>query len=76
MFWNIIINIIIVSANHILQNFLSAENFPEWKWAFQVFIWRPMEALGQKKKICGFPVSSYKNLGRGSVLTFFLNLFF
>jgi hypothetical protein len=23
-----------VSANHILQNFLSAENFPEWKWAF------------------------------------------
>jgi hypothetical protein len=24
-----------VSANHILQNFLSAENFPEWKWAFK-----------------------------------------
>jgi hypothetical protein len=23
-----------VSANHILQIFLSAENFPEWKWAF------------------------------------------
>jgi hypothetical protein len=23
-----------VSANHILQNFLSAENFPERKWAF------------------------------------------
>jgi hypothetical protein len=22
-----------VSANHILQNFLSTENFPEWKWA-------------------------------------------
>jgi hypothetical protein len=22
-----------VSANHILQNFLSAENVPEWKWA-------------------------------------------
>ena len=21
-----------VSANHILQNFVSAENFPEWKW--------------------------------------------
>jgi hypothetical protein len=21
-----------VSANHILQNFLSAKNFPEWKW--------------------------------------------
>jgi hypothetical protein len=21
-----------VSANHILQNFLSVENFPEWKW--------------------------------------------
>jgi hypothetical protein len=21
-----------VSANQILQNFLSAENFPEWKW--------------------------------------------
>jgi hypothetical protein len=21
-----------VSANHILRNFLSAENFPEWKW--------------------------------------------
>jgi hypothetical protein len=20
------------AANHILQNFLSAENFPEWKW--------------------------------------------
>jgi hypothetical protein len=25
-----------VSANHILQNFLSGENFPEWKWAFTV----------------------------------------
>jgi hypothetical protein len=25
-----------VSANHILQNFLSAENFPEWKWTFRV----------------------------------------
>jgi hypothetical protein len=23
-----------VSANHILQNFLSAENLPKWKWAF------------------------------------------
>jgi hypothetical protein len=23
-----------VSANLILQNFVSAENFPEWKWAF------------------------------------------
>jgi hypothetical protein len=23
-----------VSANHILQNFLSAKNFPEWNWAF------------------------------------------
>jgi hypothetical protein len=23
-----------VSANHILQNFLSAENFPECKWSF------------------------------------------
>jgi hypothetical protein len=23
-----------VSANQILQNFLSVENFPEWKWAF------------------------------------------
>ena len=22
-----------MSANHILQNFLSAENFLEWKWA-------------------------------------------
>jgi hypothetical protein len=22
-----------VSANHILENFLSAENFPEWNWA-------------------------------------------
>jgi MarR-like DNA-binding transcriptional regulator SgrR of sgrS sRNA len=22
-----------VSANQIVQNFLSAENFPEWKWA-------------------------------------------
>ena len=21
-----------MSANHILQNFFSAENFPEWKW--------------------------------------------
>ena len=25
-------------ANHILQNFLSAENFPEWKWAFSIII--------------------------------------
>jgi hypothetical protein len=25
-----------VSANHILQNFLSAENFPEWKFFFLV----------------------------------------
>ena len=24
-----------MSANHILQNFLPAENFPEWKWAFK-----------------------------------------
>jgi hypothetical protein len=24
-----------VSANHILQNFLSAENFPEWKWTLK-----------------------------------------
>jgi hypothetical protein len=24
-----------VSANHSLQNFLSAENFPEWKWALE-----------------------------------------
>jgi hypothetical protein len=23
-----------VPANHILQNFPSAENFPEWKWAW------------------------------------------
>jgi hypothetical protein len=23
-----------VSTDHILQKFLSAENFPEWKWAF------------------------------------------
>jgi hypothetical protein len=23
-----------VSVNHILQNVLSAENFPQWKWAF------------------------------------------
>jgi hypothetical protein len=23
-----------VSANQIVQNFLSAENFPEWKWVF------------------------------------------
>jgi hypothetical protein len=23
-----------VSANHILQNFLSEKNFPEWKWVF------------------------------------------
>ena len=23
-----------MSANHILQNFLSVENFPEWKFAF------------------------------------------
>ena len=22
-----------MSANHILENFLFAENFPEWKWA-------------------------------------------
>jgi tRNA A37 threonylcarbamoyltransferase TsaD len=26
-----------VSANHILQNFLSAEKFPEWKCALTVF---------------------------------------
>jgi hypothetical protein len=26
------------AANHILQNFLSAENFPEWKWALR--FWR------------------------------------
>jgi hypothetical protein len=26
-----------VSANHILQNFLSAENFPEWKSALRWF---------------------------------------
>jgi hypothetical protein len=25
-----------VSANHILQNFLSVENFPEWKWALRI----------------------------------------
>jgi hypothetical protein len=24
-----------VSANHISQNFLSVENFLEWKWAFR-----------------------------------------
>ena len=24
-----------MSANHILQNFLSAENFPEWTWALK-----------------------------------------
>ena len=27
-----------VSANDILQNFLSAENFPEWKWAFKASV--------------------------------------
>jgi hypothetical protein len=27
-------NVKFVSANHISQNFLSVENFPEWKWAF------------------------------------------
>ena len=27
-----------MSANHILQNFLSAENFPEWKFYFILFI--------------------------------------
>jgi hypothetical protein len=27
-----------VSANHILQNVLSAENFPEWKWALRDLI--------------------------------------
>ena len=26
-----------MSANHILQNFLSAEKFPEWKCALTVF---------------------------------------
>jgi hypothetical protein len=30
-----------VSANHILQNFLSAENFPERKWAFSDDIFCP-----------------------------------
>jgi hypothetical protein len=25
-----------VLANHILQNFLSAEKFPEWKWDFKL----------------------------------------
>ena len=25
-----------MSANQISQNFLSAENFPEWKWAFKL----------------------------------------
>jgi hypothetical protein len=24
-----------VSPNHILQTFLAAENFPDWKWAFR-----------------------------------------
>jgi hypothetical protein len=28
-----------VLANHILQNFLSAENFPEWKWALNRRAW-------------------------------------
>ena len=25
-----------MSANHILQNYLSTENFPVWKWALRV----------------------------------------
>ena len=25
-----------MSANDILQNFLSADNFPDWKWAFSL----------------------------------------
>jgi hypothetical protein len=25
-----------LSANHILQNFLSAANFPEWEWTFSL----------------------------------------
>jgi hypothetical protein len=32
-----------VSANHILQNFLSAQNFPECKWAFIVKVTYFME---------------------------------
>jgi hypothetical protein len=36
-----------------------------------------MPPLRKKKKICGFPVSSYKNLGRvGRFLTLFFNFFF
>ena len=33
-----------MSANHILLNFLSAENVPEWKWAFRAFV-RNVEVL-------------------------------
>ena len=37
-----------MSANHISQNFLSAENFPEWKWAF-----RPNQEQLQKMQLPG-----------------------
>jgi hypothetical protein len=29
-----------VLANHILQIFLSAENFPEWKWALLLLLFK------------------------------------
>jgi hypothetical protein len=44
-----------VSANHILQSFLSAENFPEWEWALKVCL--PIrETHGIVSSVCKLPV--------------------
>ena len=40
-----------MSTDHILQKFLSAENFPEWKWAFGA---GSENKVRPKKKYVGF----------------------
>ena len=37
----------LLKVDHILQNFLSAENFPEWKWALIDHGSRPMKSLNR-----------------------------
>ena len=63
-----------VSANHILQNVLSAENFPEWKWALRDLIlfhsirfcdlwhWVWYSSLVGNVLLIAFPMSSKQRL--------------
>jgi hypothetical protein len=59
-----------VSANHILQIFLSAENFPEWKCAFMFL--SNISSLQESCRFIEYTTSVVQNIG--NVVTSFSEL--